>query len=79
MACRQPGETDGQLIGYVDFGKDPKNFHYNFWSIKPDGSDNRLEFQTPWDLRITHVIPLTGLLTVNRLPGYDHFPMDTRN
>lgn len=43
MAARW--KSDGKRIGYVDFNTDPKNFHYSFWSIKPDGSDKRMEFR----------------------------------
>jgi serine/threonine protein kinase len=35
---------DGKRIGYVDFDKDPKNKYRSLWSVKPDGSDSRLEF-----------------------------------
>ncbi|MGB2869188.1 MAG: protein kinase [Bacteroidota bacterium] len=35
---------DGQRIGFVRFGDPGQKGLYNFWSIRPDGSDIRLEF-----------------------------------
>jgi len=34
---------DAQRLGYVSFHRIPR-FYYELWSVKPDGSDNRLEF-----------------------------------
>jgi serine/threonine protein kinase len=35
---------DGQRIGYVRFGSRESKAIYTFWSMKADGSDNRLEY-----------------------------------
>ncbi|HMD14896.1 MAG TPA: hypothetical protein VKI62_09740, partial [Bacteroidota bacterium] len=35
--------SDGQRLGYVAFHRGGR-LYYEFWSVKPDGTDNRLEF-----------------------------------
>jgi serine/threonine protein kinase len=35
---------DGQRIGYVRIRRAPSTVVYGFWTVNPDGSDNRLEF-----------------------------------